>query len=222
MTHAWQAATVKMLNLKDNSAGASAGEEKAEMEALARFRNAYYKRLAENIRGDAYFLLDGLDKDKSRTRLEDLVHLIRTTGDLSAELCEQKAQMRSSKRDLRTEFLFSIDSPSIKARPCMCLETGDRRYDGRRVQLIPEPALLAAGNEDGKNYDQSKIRMPGIGWLSKEDPKRITPSPSPPIEASDLRNTITNADGLYDGVGSNLRGHPRDQNVGMCLKLCRQ
>jgi len=154
-------------------------------------------------------LIENFHGDERAARSEELLQMIRATGDISALLWTQNAQLRASKCDIEGEFVFNSDSTSIKAHPCMCLDKNNRQYDGRRVQLIIEPALLAAGDEDGKNYDQLKIRMPAIGWLSKEDPERANPSQSAPEGGVDLHNTVKRATTLEDDVDAEPERHSK-------------
>jgi hypothetical protein len=195
---------VKILNLNSSSVHASADKEKDDGGSLAQVRDLYYRRLARRISDEGSLLMEKLPENEEFARFEELAQMIRTAGEVSAVLWAQNAQMRPSKRDIEGEFIFGNDSTSIRAHPCMCLGKSNRQYDGRRVQLIIEPALFAAGSENGKNYDQLKIRLPAIGWLSKEDPERTSPSPPPPKEGSDLPNTTKRGANANGDVGGDL------------------
>ena len=37
--------------------------------------------------------------------------------------------------------------------------------DGRRVQAVIQPAIVAYGNEDGTNYDRHKIWAKAVVWV---------------------------------------------------------
>jgi hypothetical protein len=195
---------VEILNLNSSSVHASADKERDDGGSLAQVRDLYYRRLARRISDEGSLLMEKLPENEEFARFEELAQMIRTAGEVSAVLWAQNAQMRPSKRDIEGEFIFSNDSTSIRAHPCMCLGKANRQYDGRRVQLIIEPALFAAGSENGKNYDQLKIRMPAIGWLSKEDPERTSPSPPPPKESSDLPKTIERGANANGDVGGDV------------------
>ncbi len=201
ITHAWRHMTVKLLNLDANSEVFDADKETGDVLPLARVRDSYYDQIVQKIHRDASVLVSSLDEDRSLRTFQELKHLVRTAGDVSALLWAQKAQMRWSKYNLGSEFTFSVDSSSVKAHPCMRLDSENHQYDGRRVQLVIEPAIFASGNEDGKNYDQWKVRLPAIGWLSEEDPDRSTPSRSPSPGTFDL-SAVVNADGTYDSCAS--------------------
>ena len=101
--------------------------------------------------------------------------------------------------DLGMEFKFSKHSRSLKAHPSMCLNR-IHEYEGHRAQLVLEPAIYACGNSDGKRYDQWKVRMPAIGWLSDDVPARTDRNPATPTE--DLHDTIAEAGRSQDVVGS--------------------
>lgn len=168
MANTWRQMTVKVLDLGDTPAGTNAAEESVGVVPLAQVKDSYYRQLAENFRGDACFLLKSLEETDSADRSTELIRIIRAIGRVAGILWSQKARTISSKHDIRNECLFDRDSRTIQAHSCMVLEEGDRQYDGRRVELIIEPAVYAAGNEDGQNYDQLKVRLPAIGWLPKE------------------------------------------------------
>ncbi|ERF72258.1 hypothetical protein EPUS_02145 [Endocarpon pusillum Z07020] len=203
MTRAWRQLTAKVLNLGDDSVVGNANEGEDGLESLARVRGVYYERLAEDIRGDAYYLLKGLDENRSRIRFEDLLHLIRTTGALCAELWAQEAQMRLSSQDFEMETVFSSDSQLLRPHSCMCLDAMDRRYDGRKVMLVVEPGLYASSNEDDKDYGEWRPWIPAIIWLSEQDPKRIQSSTAAPTEDAD--DTITEAKRRLSAVNSQLQ-----------------
>jgi hypothetical protein len=181
---------VKILNLNGRSVDPSAGINQDDAESLAHIRDLYYRRLARRIKDEGSSLIEEPDRNEQAAREDELLDMIRATGDISTLLWMQNAQLRPSKDDIDGDFIFGNDSTSIKAHPCMWLDKNNRQYDGRRVQLIIEPALLAAGDEDGKNYDQLKIRLPAIGWLSKEDPDRNNPNQSAAEEGAGPHSTL--------------------------------
>jgi hypothetical protein len=203
MTRAWRQLTAKILNLRDDSVDGNANEGEDGLESLAQVRGVYYEWLAEKIRGDAYYLLKGLDENRSRIRFEDLLQLIRTTGDLLAELWAQEVQMRLSSQDFEMETVFSSDSRLLRPHSCMCLDAMDRRYDGRKVMLVVEPGLYASGNKDDKYYEEWRPWMPAIIWLSEQDPQRIQSSTAAPTEDAD--NAITEAKRCLDATDSQLQ-----------------
>lgn len=169
MTHAWRQMTVQVLNLDDDKAAVGAAKDTDNVQTLAQVREEDCERIAEDICDHASYLLRPLDEIASRSQFEDLVYIIRTARDLSAMLWAQKTHMFTRKLDQDGSLIFRTDSASIRAHPCMCLDKSDHQFDGRPVQLVIEPAIYASGNEDGKNYDQWKVRLPAVGWLSKEN-----------------------------------------------------
>lgn len=190
---------MKVLSLGGSPAGHSLGEEADRAEPLPGARNTYYTRLAEKIRDDGLFLLRCLDEKESSTCFEELLHIIRTTGGFSALLRVQKEHMAMSQFDIGIPFQFSKHSRSLKAHPSMCLDR-IHEYEGHHVQLVVETAIYACGNTDGKSYDQWKVRMPAIGWLSDEVPERTNVSPATPTD--DLHDTIAEAGRTNDAPGS--------------------
>lgn len=192
---------MKILNLGGSPAGHSVADQADSAKPLEKVRNEYYNWLAEKICDDGLLFLRDLDETQSSTCFEELVHIVQTTGDLSALLWAQKEHMEMRPFDIgmESEFTFSKHSRSLKAHPSMCLNRV-HEYEGHRVQLVIEPAIYAFGNSDGKRYDQWKIRMPAIGWLSEDVLKRTDRNPATPTE--DLHNTIADAGRLQDVVGS--------------------
>jgi hypothetical protein len=203
MTQKWRQMTVGILNLEDNPAYLSGKAESHGAGPIARVKEVYYRNLAQNIRGDGSFLLKGLNEDNSPTYCEELIDLIRATSEVSALFWVQKTKVTTSNSVMGKDLLFNIESPNIEAHSCMCLEKGSRQYDGRRVQLIIEPALFEMGDKGCKNHGQGIMRAPAIGWLSEEEPEQILSLP-PPTESLDLHNTIKRAAISNDDVGGEL------------------
>jgi hypothetical protein len=200
---------VKILNLNGRSVDPSADINQDDAESLAHIRDLHYRRLARRIKDEGSSLIEEPDRNEQAAREDELLDMIRATGDISTLLWMQNAQLRPSKDDIDGDFIFSNDSTSVKAHPCMCLDENNRQYDGRRVQLIIEPALLAAGDEDGKNYDQLKIRLPAIGWLSKEDPDRNNPNQSAAEEGAGPHNNLKHTVVSNDDVDGELERPPK-------------
>lgn len=193
MTHAWRQLTMKILNLEPSAAVPSAGKDTNDVHRFARVRDSHYDRIVERIHGDGSLLLDGLDEDSALRRRDELEQMIRKVGDVSALLWSQKAQTRWSILDFDRPFEFHARLQIVKAHPCMCLDEESHRYDGRRVEIVIEPAILALGSEEGKNYDQQRTRLPALGWWPEKDPEQTTPGPPPPKDALDLRSAHAGA-----------------------------
>ncbi len=199
MTQAWRQLTVKILNLKGSLASPNIHEEKDNVGSLAPVRELYYRRLASKILDEGSHLIKD-SHDKSRTlRVEELIQMIRASGEVSALLWAQKAHMTPSKVDIGGKFLFNNDSPSIKAHSCMCLDSMDCQYNGRDVMLVIEPALFASGDMDDKT---TRVWMPAIGWFSHESLDGTKANAASPTEGT--CDTTTEAKRSQDVVGSQL------------------
>jgi hypothetical protein len=216
--------TVKVLDLKNNRTGpnADAGCEADGVETLSQVRDSYYKQVARKIRQDASLLVQKVQERDELTRYDELVEVIQASGEVSILLWAQKAQTKWIKSDTGGKFIFDNASQSVKAHSCMYLENGDRGYDGRRIQLVIEPAIYAFGNEYGKNYDQGKLRLPAIVWLSKEDPEQPTPSLGTATEGPDLLGKAAGANGSNGDVDDYLERAPKRQKIGPVSEIVLQ
>ncbi len=184
LTQAWRHLTVKILNLKGSPASPDNHTETEDV-AMAQVRELYYRRLATRILDEGSHLIKDFH-DKSRTiYLEELMQMIRASGEVSALLWAQKAHMTPRKVDIGGRFSFSNDSPSIKAHPCMCLDRMDGQYNGRDVMLVIEPALFASGDVGDKT---ARVWMPAVGWFSHESPDgtKANALASPPEGTCDI------------------------------------
>jgi hypothetical protein len=50
----------------------------------------------------------------------------------------------------------------------MRLDCDSHEFDGRFVDMVIEPGILAWGNERGENYDQHKVWSPATVWIAPE------------------------------------------------------
>jgi hypothetical protein len=95
------------------------------------------------------------DETNLRTRNSELQKLYHRAGKLALSLWAQRASIKCyGLSQLQT---FSSSSPTMSAHRLHQLDEGDECLDGRRVLACMQPAVLAFGNENGENYDTSKI-----------------------------------------------------------------
>ena len=99
-------------------------------------------------------------------RYNDLLDIFRFTGDLFSSLWKQKVAIVSWGSEKFQKTSFAIDSDLIMAHPVHSLEDGDSRMNGHSIQMVVQPAILAYGNEEGKNYEEFKVWAKAVVWLS--------------------------------------------------------
>ena len=100
-------------------------------------------------------------------RHEELLDVMRNIGDLSSSLWKQRVFTVPWGMEKFRKMQFSVDSRMMTAHPTHGLGDGDARLDGRTVQMVVQPAILAYGNEEGENFDESKVWAKAVVWLSQ-------------------------------------------------------
>ena len=100
-------------------------------------------------------------------RHEELLDVMRTVGDLFSSLWKQRVFTVPWGNEKLQKMQFSVGSRTMTAHPSHRLEDGDARLNGRTVQMVVQPAILAYGNEEGRNFDESKVWAKAVVWLSQ-------------------------------------------------------
>ena len=103
----------------------------------------------------------------SKKRESELFSIIQSVGKLSSTLWKQKVFISSFPgRHIGQPFQTTSNEP--EQHPAQRVGEGDSQVDGRLIQMVVQPAILAFGNEDGKDYDHSKVWAKGIVWLHEK------------------------------------------------------
>lgn len=103
----------------------------------------------------------------TRKRVEELSEIIRIACELSASLWKQKIFMKCWSLEELQNIPFFVASREMKAHHAYGLEDQDTKLDGGQVQMVVQPALLAFGNEEGKNYTEYKVWAKAVVLISK-------------------------------------------------------
>jgi hypothetical protein len=98
-----------------------------------------------------------------RTKLRDIFW---ESGDLFSALWAQKVEIGSFGRGQLLQKPFDVHSREVEAHASHKLEEGDRELNGKPIQLVVEPAIVAWGNEFGEGYDKYKVWAKAVVWLS--------------------------------------------------------
>ncbi|RDW74280.1 uncharacterized protein DSM5745_06942 [Aspergillus mulundensis] len=88
-------------------------------------------------------------------RADSLRGIIRTAGELAFRLWTQHVYPTCHSLGKACKF-FSVDS-GMHAHRLHRLEDDDPRLDGHRVAIITQPLILAWGDENAENYENSKV-----------------------------------------------------------------
>lgn len=103
----------------------------------------------------------------TRKRVEELSEIIRIAGELSASLWKQKIFIECWSLEELQNVPFSVASREMRAHHAHGLEDKDTKLDGGQVRMVVQPALLAFGNEEGKNYTEYKVWAKAVVMISK-------------------------------------------------------
>lgn len=98
-------------------------------------------------------------------RRKELYEIIRALGELFSSLWKQKANIVCWGLDHFQNEPFTVASDLMSAHPAYRLDEGDSIFDGLPVQMVVQPAIVAYGNEEGKNYDLYKVWAKAVVWV---------------------------------------------------------
>jgi hypothetical protein len=155
----WRRQTIKGLESKnENSSSTEDGSE--QLDAL-HLREQYYEKIADLIFTRARPVLLKTDKEESRRHRYELLEIIRSAGELAARLFTHRVKMNVICSWDRADdaFRFDIRSSIMTPHTSMLLDEDSHEFDGHIVSFMVEPAIIAYGNEAGRNYHEWKVFM---------------------------------------------------------------
>ena len=157
MAHAWRSLTLRLLDPPGHEAQSQVD---IYSESLRR-KEQFYQYARKSFDDNHRFLYRPGDTTK---REEELQEIMCSAGELFSALWKQKVNIDSRLESYHGKA-FSIASKEMVAHPAQRLEEGDTRMDGCPVQLVVQPAVLAFGNEQGKQYNEFKVWAKAVVWL---------------------------------------------------------
>lgn len=147
-----------MIDPHEQELGVQAGYRHESVERKER----YYQEMAR-IFETTYARVFYRPSDDHQRRKE-LYEIIRATGELFTSLWKQKAHIVCRGLDHFQSKPFTVTSDLMTAHAAYRLDEADIRLDGLPVQMVVQPAILAYGNEEGKNYDEYKVWAKAVVW----------------------------------------------------------
>lgn len=149
-------------------------EQKTASEPSHR-REAWYRFLAEwFLNTEAQVLLRNLNEPESVERHDRLLAIIRDTGELFARLWTQKVWISTLDINEVKKERFNSQSKIMEPHVSYGLTGADEsRFDGRRVQAVIQPAIVAYGNENGTDYERHKVWAKAVVLLGPVPAKAI-------------------------------------------------
>ncbi|ODM24149.1 hypothetical protein SI65_02145 [Aspergillus cristatus] len=128
---------------------------------LQRMASSHAKAL---INGPAHiFLRDPENQAEVIRRSDDLHRLYHQAGGLALSLWTQRTVIESY--GLQRLHEFSSSSSLMTAHRLYHLDEDDKRLDGKKILLCVQPTVLAFGNENAEDYDNSKVWAKAIVLL---------------------------------------------------------
>jgi hypothetical protein len=141
---------------------------------IAPWRDNYYHQLALSFEHSSAKALFRDDSSVSPyQRLEELYGLLRDAGELFLSLWTQKVWITTRGIEELKGTDFRICSKYMEPHVCHGLLDGDdTSLDGRPVSAVIQPAIVAYGNEHGRNYDQHKVWAKAVVLLGPAAPAK--------------------------------------------------
>jgi hypothetical protein len=177
MQNQWRAITVRMISTQsDELASSIAGSAHTSVQD---WKEAAYTTFSEQVVTSGKSLLRHVDAQEAETRSSELIALFQRAGKLACQLQSQyvKTRVLFSPHEMDR---FSVDSDTMEPHTSMGIEQGDHSWDGKEIDLVITPAVLAYGNEHGENYSNFKVWSKAVVWMeapreSKPRRKQVTP-----------------------------------------------
>lgn len=135
-------------------------------EAKKRKENYYRGLITQFETSPARAFYRECSQDEILERRTELLEIFRASGDLFSGLWAQKVEIGSLGRRKLLKKAFEVQSREFEAHASHRLEEGDRELNGKPIQLVVEPAIVAWGNEYGEGYDQYKVWAKAVVWVS--------------------------------------------------------
>ena len=159
--HTWRAQTVHYFtryNLKNDP---NASTERSHR------REAWYNYLTRWFEdSEAQLLLRQVSAEARRQRYEELYSIFRDAGELFAGLWTQKVWIKTWDIEDLKDKRYSSRSKDMELDVSYGLsDANDSFLNGRRVQAVIQPAIVAYGNENGTNYDRHKVWSKAVVWV---------------------------------------------------------
>lgn len=130
-----------------------------------RSKEDYYNRYATGFESSSAKVL--FRPDDGTQRVQELLEIIRTAGKISASLWKQKIFFECWGMEKFRDIPFSAASEVMRAHSTHGLEDNDTRFNGRQIYMVVQPAIVAFGNEEGKNYHEYKVWAKAVVWVLK-------------------------------------------------------
>lgn len=147
-----------MVDPHEQESGVKAGYRHESTER----KENYYQDMARIFDSGNVRVFYRLSDDHQRRK--ELYEIIRALGELFSSLWKQKANIVCWGLDHFQDVPFIVASDLMTAHPAYRLDEGDSRLDGLPIQMVVQPAILAYGNEEGKNYDHYKVWAKAVVW----------------------------------------------------------
>ena len=139
-----------------------------EREAFDR-REQYYKTLVQDfISSNAQALFRSCSEDDVQRRYTQLLETFRATGEVTCKLWTQKVWITTTGRKelLHKRFFTKSTDAEAHAAHASKLDAEGTSFDGMPIQLVVEPGIVAWGNERGNHYDEKKVWLKAVVWIS--------------------------------------------------------
>jgi hypothetical protein len=160
LAHRWRSLTLLMVDPPEHE---SKAQLKNFQESLRR-KDAYYHRATDMF--DEY-ARPIMRKHDTAIRRKELFEIIQATGELFSSLWKQKVHIETRLEDFHRKP-FNVASNQLESHPALHLEEGDTKMDGSLIEMVVQPAILAWGNEEGKDYNEYKVWAKAVVWLGAQ------------------------------------------------------
>ena len=106
-------------------------------------------------------------EEQSNTGRDELEKIVRQVVLLCTRLGTQRTKFKLEPSHRLLEEEFRVASDIVEAHRLHILGYDDTRLDGSRIGIVVHPAIYAWGDNDGENYDSSRVLSRAVVWLEE-------------------------------------------------------
>ncbi|KAI9736756.1 MAG: hypothetical protein M1834_000960 [Cirrosporium novae-zelandiae] len=163
-TQIWRSDTLRLLDPFSDGKDDTAKKRAAGM--TERKESQYRKLVREFLtKSQGRFFIKDISKQETQECNAGLLSIFHAVGDVFTVLQRQRVEITPHGLYTLGCKNFQSTSPLMQAHAAHLLDENDTRLDGKPIQMVVQPAILAWGTEAGKDYDQYKVWAKAVVWV---------------------------------------------------------
>ena len=142
-------------------------EQQPRDEQIEKSLEVIIKSIVDEIESQPLTKLLRDTEDGGKTRWDELAKIVRQVVFLCTRLGTQRTNFRVERPACLLGKEFRADSDNMEAHRLHRLGYDDTRLDGSKIGIVVHPAITAWGDNDGENYDSSRVLSKAVVWVEE-------------------------------------------------------